>query len=157
MFGVRAVLFRLLLFGLLWWAMSEGALHHLVPAGLVVAAAATTSLLLVPPGTWSVRLSVLPRFLPYFLLQSVLGGIDVAGRALNPRLPLSPEVVDYRLTLNRQAARIFFVWVVSLLPGTAGISLDGDIARIHVLDARQPQRERLRILEGRIRELFGER
>jgi multicomponent Na+:H+ antiporter subunit E len=151
----RNVLFRFLLFSLLWWAMSEGQLHHLLPSALIVSATTATSLLLVPSGTWRFRLAALPRFMLYFFHQSLLGGIDVAGRALHPRLPLRPDLVEYRLELERQVSRVFFVWVVSLLPGTAGVSLEGDVVRIHVLDTGQPQRERLRVLERKIEDLFG--
>jgi multicomponent Na+:H+ antiporter subunit E len=152
---VRQVLFRYLLFGLIWWAMSEGELHHPGAAGLIVALAATVSLFMVPPGAWRIRVSALPRFLPYFLRQSVLGGIDVAGRALNPGLPLSPGLVEYRLSLHRPTSRVFFVWVVSLLPGTASVSLVGDIVQVHFLDSGQPQMERLLVIEGHVKGLFG--
>ncbi|MFP4516635.1 MAG: Na+/H+ antiporter subunit E [Desulfovibrionales bacterium] len=151
---IAAFVFRLLLFGVIWWIMGEGAIHSPLAAVLIVTIAAWTSVFLVPPGMWKFRFASLPGFLSYFLYQSLLGGIDVAGRALTPRMLLNPDVVDYRLTLEREASRIFFVWIVSLLPGTAGVFLEDCTVRIHVLDARQSWKMRLEELEQRIGTLF---
>ncbi|MBE0509552.1 MAG: Na+/H+ antiporter subunit E [Chromatiales bacterium] len=43
------------------------------------------------------------RFIPFFLLQSLLGGIDVARRAFHPRTPLSPTLIRYPLSLSESA------------------------------------------------------
>jgi multicomponent Na+:H+ antiporter subunit E len=152
----RGLVPRLLVFGAIWWAMTEGGLHHPGTALLIVAASALSSLALVPPGTWPIRPSALPRFIPYFLHQSLLGGLDVAIRALKPRMDLSTRIVEYPLELEGEPARVFFAWVVSLLPGTASVELDDRGARIHVLDDRQPHAERLGVLERHVGRLFRE-
>lgn len=151
---VRLVLFRFLLFALLWWILSEGTIiHPAFTAGLLLFAV-WASLGLVPPGTWNFRVIFLPAFVGYFLRQSLLAGIDVAGRAFDPRLPLSPDIVTYHVALTRIHSRIFFVWIVSLLPGTAGVCLDEEIVSIHVLDSRQFAPEHLDALAWRIKRLM---
>ncbi|MFW6324598.1 MAG: Na+/H+ antiporter subunit E [Desulfovibrionales bacterium] len=151
---LRTVLFRSLLFGLLWWILSEStSILPLFTAGVIFLAVGT-SLLLVPPGTWNFRIASLPGFLVYFLSQSVLAGIDVARRAFHPHLPLSPGIVTYPLSLKQMHSRVFFVWIVSLLPGTAGVFLDEKRVRIHVLDVRQFDTERLNELAERIKRIF---
>ena len=151
---MRLVLFRILLFGLLWWILNEGTISHPLFTAGVLFIAVWASIVLVPPGTWTIRVVSLPAFVAYFLRQSFLAGIDVAGRAFHPRLPLSPDIVTYPLALKRIHSRIFFVWIVSLLPGTAAVFLDEEIVRIHVLDSRQSGPERLDELALRIKRLL---
>ena len=60
----------------------------------------------------------LARFVLRFLRQSVVAGIDVAWRALDPRLPLRPGFVVYQPRLPPGPARNAFCTMTSLLPGT---------------------------------------
>jgi multicomponent Na+:H+ antiporter subunit E len=74
-----------------------------------------------------------------FLRQSVVAGIDVARRALDPRLPLHPGFVVYPVGLPRGPARNMFTTLMSLLPGTVPTGSDetGELL-IHCLDTEQP-------------------
>ncbi|WP_052464363.1 Na+/H+ antiporter subunit E [Geoalkalibacter subterraneus] len=74
------------------------------------------------------------RFLPYFFLQSVRGGVDVARRAFSPGMQLEPLLVEHPLSLPPGAARLFLVNVVSLLPGTLGADVRKDCLVVHALD-----------------------
>ena len=153
---VRALLARTLFFGPLFWILAEGRVTYPLLAGLIVLAAATTSLALVPPGSFRLRARGVLRFAPWFLAESVRGGLDVAGRALQRHPSLSPGFVDYRVRLSTPAARTFFASAVSLLPGTLSIHLEQDALRVHVLDLRHAPEARLRPLEERVGEMFGE-
>jgi multisubunit Na+/H+ antiporter MnhE subunit len=64
--------------------------------------------------------------------------------------------VAYPLRLAIPAARTFFASAVNLLPGTLSIHLRADVLSVHVLDLRHPPETRLRPLEDRVSELFGE-
>jgi multicomponent Na+:H+ antiporter subunit E len=76
----------------------------------------------------------LAAFLLYFIRTSILGGVDVARRALDPRLPIAPGYLQHRCRLPAGLPRTAFVGVVSLLPGTLSVELldDGDL-RVHAL------------------------
>jgi multicomponent Na+:H+ antiporter subunit E len=152
---LRALLFRLILYTFLWWGLSEGRLPNVLPALGVIILTTGVSFYCIPPGKWSLRITELPGFLFFFLVETFLAGMDVARRAFHPRLPLAPDVVAYSLRLPRQSAKIFFVWAVSLLPGTASVSLEGNQVLIHVLDKHQAQQEKLQSIEERIACLFG--
>jgi multicomponent Na+:H+ antiporter subunit E len=146
---------RFVVFGVAWWVVSEGEPPlDLVPL-LVVAAAAGASLPFVPPGSNPLRWRGVVRFVPYFLAQSVAGGVDVALRAWNPRLPIEPGVVRVPLLLQSESARITFAWAVSLLPGTVAAVLADDELTIHALDTTLPLRERLLELERRVADVFA--
>lgn len=153
---MRALLPRALGFGALLWILAEGHVAHPILSGLVVLAAAATSLTLVPSTTFRLRLPGLARFVPWFLAESVRGGLDVAGRALRRSPSLEPGFVEYPLALVVPAARTFFASAVSLLPGTLAIELRPDGLRIHVLDVRQDPEARLAPLEERVGVMFAE-
>jgi multicomponent Na+:H+ antiporter subunit E len=92
------------------------------------------------------------RFLP----QSIRAGIDVAWRALDPRLPLRPGIVLYRSSLPPGPTRSAFCTVMSLLPGTlpCGPQDDGSLV-IHCLDVTQPVAEQLAAEEVLLVEAVG--
>lgn len=143
--------FWLILFGF-------GAANLLVGA-LAAVASTWTSLHLLPPGQWSLRPVALIRLLLRFPLQSVAAGIDVARRALDPRMPLQPGFVIYRSRLPSGPAQSAFCTMISLLPGTLPSGSDDDSGLvIHCLDIGQPVAEQLAAEEALfVRALGGER
>lgn len=150
---LRTSLLRLVLFALMWWILTDGAMGSW-PIGLPVVLLATlVSVMLTPPLSWSLR-GIL-RFIPYFLWYSIRGGVDVARRALHPRLPISPGLVDYRFRLPPGLPRIFMANTVSLLPGTLSVELGEEILHIHVLDETGVIDEELNMLENRLADIFG--
>lgn len=151
--SLRTWLLRLVLFALMWWILTDGAMNSW-PIGLPVVLLATlVSVMLMPPLSWSLR-GIL-RFIPYFLWYSIRGGVDVARRAMHPRLPISPGLFDYRFRLPPGLSRVFMANTVSLLPGTLSVELEEEILRIHVLDETVAIDEELNVLENRLADIFG--
>lgn len=140
-------------FAAVWWVLTEGepAWGVGVPVVLIASVAAWG---LRFPGRVRLSLAGAFRFVPYFVWQSLRGGVDVARRALDPRLPLDPALLVYRLRLPPGPARVFLADIVSLLPGTLSAELAGDRLRLHVLD-RAPAPAAVRALEARVADLFG--
>lgn len=95
-------------------------------------------------------------FLPYFVGKSVLGAIDVARRAYHPQVDLTPAFYQYPMRLSTEPAQVFFANAVSLLPGTLSAELRGNRLVVHALDATQPVRRDLAILEDKVAQLFGQ-
>jgi multicomponent Na+:H+ antiporter subunit E len=149
--GVRA-----LVLALLWWVLSEGLPFEWGLPVLSIVAAVLASLWLLRPGGWRWRLAGLLRFVPYFLKQSLLGGIDVAWRSFHPRLPVRPGFIEYSLRLRHEPAQVFFILVVNLLPGTAVAGWDKERITIHALETKSfLVRDKARELEQRVAALFG--
>jgi multicomponent Na+:H+ antiporter subunit E len=113
-------------------------LVDLFVGALTVALATRASLYLLPPDAGRVKLGALALRLPRFLWQSVRGGIDVARRAFDPRVPLAPGLVTYQTGFPRGHARIAFASITSLLPGTAPVEDDGGSIVYHCLDTTKP-------------------
>jgi multicomponent Na+:H+ antiporter subunit E len=122
------------------WIVLTGGNPADLGAGAVAALAATwASLRLLPPSTSRMQLSAFARLVLRFLRQSVVAGVDVARRALDPRLPLHPGFVVYPVGLPRGPARHVFTTLMSLLPGTVPTGADArSQLLVHCLDSEQP-------------------
>lgn len=144
---------QLLVCLLLWWVLTGGDHRSWLIGGLSISLALLVMTSIPPAPGYRLSLTGVLRFVPYFLWQSVCGGMDVARRAFSPRLPLDPALISYPLSLPAGSARIFFLNCISLLPGTLSADLDADRLRIHVLDQHHdPQLQRL---ERHVAALFG--
>jgi len=134
----RNALSRFAWFLVLWLVLIGADLADL-PAGALSAALATwVSLLLLPPGPGVRSPAGMARLALRFLLQSVIGGADVARRALDPRLPLRPGFVVYPVHFPPGMTRNVFTTLTSLLPGTVPTGEDNGPLVYHCLDVNQP-------------------
>jgi multicomponent Na+:H+ antiporter subunit E len=140
----------------LWWVISGGATASWV-IGLPAVAAATWSFAVMRsrPGM-SVSLVGLVRFLPFFLVESLRGGLDVAWRTLSPRMDIAPGFSRYRVGLASPWARLVFANCASLLPGTLTVDLRGDELELHMLNEGPEVEGEIRCLERAVAGLFGE-
>lgn len=147
----RISLARALCFLTLWIILMPSAKPADLVCGLIATVVATQmSLRLSPPAAGRVRLLALLVFVPHFLAQSLLAGIDVARRALHPRLPLQPGLVVYRVGFQPGMARNVFAIVTSLLPGSIPIDDTEDGLVYHCLDVAQPIAEQMADEERRL-------
>ena len=119
----------------------------------VILLSTIASIVLLPPFSWS--LTGIIRFIPFFLWRSLCAATDVARRALHPRLPISPGLLDYRWRLPPGLPRVFMANTVSLLPGTLSAELDEEHLRVHVLDQTGTFASGLAVIEVRVARLFG--
>lgn len=139
------------LLGLLWLALAGG--RGLAFGLVAVLVTAALSRWLTPMQYTRFSLPGLMRFVPWFLMQSLVGGFDVARRALHPCLPLAIREVDHSLALPPGQARSVFIGVLSLLPGTLACDLNGDRLRVHSLTG--DPHAALAALERRIAALYA--
>ncbi|MFN6961744.1 MAG: Na+/H+ antiporter subunit E [Rhodocyclaceae bacterium] len=146
---------RLLLFSGLWWLLSEGRNDGWLLGSIAVAAASWASFRLWPTNALRVRFSALPGFFAYFVINSVRGGVQVAGMALRGKSALMPGFVDLALSLPAGAPQILLTYTLGLMPGTVGVELANGRLRVHALDVRLPVASDARALERRIAALFG--
>ena len=154
--NLHAAVRRGLMFLALWLALSLGNLADLA-AGLIAAtAAALTSLHLLPPSESGLSLAGAATLALRFLRQSILGGVDVASRALDPLLPLHLGFVSYPTRLKEGVEQCGFCTIASLLPGTLPVGAQGSgCLLIHCLDTDQPVIEELSKDEVLFKRAFG--
>lgn len=136
-YQIASLALRIAAFLLIWLALTGG---RYVWIGIIVAALATwASLRLQPPVATRIRYIALSGLIVRFLWASLLAGVDVARRALSPRLPVNPGLVFYPVLLPRGPARDAFRALMCLQPGslpTEAEDRNGFI--IHCLDVSQP-------------------
>jgi multicomponent Na+:H+ antiporter subunit E len=147
--GVLQVLPALLLF---WYALAGGGawLFGAFAAFLV----ALSGRWLAPVTLTGVSWSGLVRFVFYFLHRSLLGGVDVAWRALHPAMPLEVRETSHPLGFESSQARALFVATLSLLPGTLSCDIVDERLRVHSI-AGDPSHE-LELLQARVDAVFRE-
>ena len=151
----RAALLRFVLIGAAWVVLTGGSTSYWGLALLIILASTVTSMLSMPVGAWRWSLPGLARFIPYFLWQSLVGGIDVSRRAFSPSLPIQPGILTYKLRIPPGPERVFFANSLSLQPGTAVASLEGDLLVVHALDTSMQIERDIRVLEERVAGVFG--
>lgn len=149
------------LFILLWLLLTQGDMNSWLIGAFVVPLATCCALHVFPKDTtkhhcehWSRRPLSLIRFIPFFLEQSLKGGWESALYAIHPGREVKPGVIRYQMLLPPGSARLFFINVVSLLPGTVSAYLCRDTIAIHVLDRQADNAEALRRCEMKVAQLF---
>ncbi|VAX07822.1 hypothetical protein MNBD_GAMMA26-1761 [hydrothermal vent metagenome] len=150
---IVSLLIRGLFFSFVWWSLSGGAASSWWIGGPAVVLALTTSIALLPPQ--HLNGYALLRFIPFFLIRSLLGGVDVAWRAFHPRLPIDPLLIHYRLTLPVGLPQVVMINSVSLLPGTLSVAIDQQVLQLHVLSGGRDYLDGLQQLEQRVGRIFG--
>lgn len=140
---------------LLWAGLTGGAAETWV-LGLPAVLAGTAILWRAAPLP-VVRISVLGAlgFAVWFLWQALRGAVDVAARALDPRLPVAPGYRRHPLTLPPGAPRLVMANAITLLPGTLTAEIGEDHLIVHMLDRRTDLAADLAALEARVRALFA--
>jgi len=166
--GFFASLKPLLFFAALWWLLTKGDVSSWVIGIIVVPFSAWLSLILFKDTRFrkdssahSVsqiqRIYVLRLFcfLPFFLLKSIAGGWQTAKLAVRPSMPVNPGFFRYNLRLQGSFARLFFMHLVSLLPGTVSAKLEDDQLLIHALDMTSKNNEEMNQCEQQVAKLFS--
>ncbi len=146
---------RLIVFALLWWVLAEGDGSSWVFGAPFALFASVASLRLTPERGWHLRPLSAARFAGFFAYHSVIGGVDVAWRAVRPSMPISPGFVTCPIRLPTESARVLLADTVSLLPGTLSSGFEGDTLVLHVLDDTMPIRSDVERVEERIASALG--
>jgi multicomponent Na+:H+ antiporter subunit E len=122
----------------LWLVIFPSDVPAVLVGTLTAAAATWSSLRLLPTGRARLRPLALARLMLRFFGQSAVAGVDVARRALDPRLLLHPGLARCPTRLAPGPLRDAFCMIASLLPGTlpAGSDPSGALL-VHCLDIGQ--------------------
>lgn len=151
----RAALLRAALLAGVWVLVAAEDSAPSALFGLIAVVLATAaSLVFSPPAKTRVAVVEAARYAAAFVHRSLLAGIDVARRALDPRLPIDPAWRHYTLRLPPGPARIVLLGTVTLLPGTLSAEIEDGELWVHVLDASLPVDREFAEWEQRVARLF---
>lgn len=76
------------------------------------------------------------RFMKYLMsliVAIIEANIQVALIVLNPKMPISPTVVEFKTNLKDDLSRVVFANSITLTPGTLTVDLEGDVYLVHGL------------------------
>jgi multicomponent Na+:H+ antiporter subunit E len=140
-----------------FWLILFGVTSPDFIVGILAAVAATlTSLHLLPPRRWRLKPIALAKLFLRFTIQSIVAGIDVARRALDPRMPLQPGFVTYPVRFPPGPIRNTFATLTSLLPGTVPAGYQNGQIVYHCLDIDQPVVSQLAAEEAALVQALGD-
>ncbi len=149
--GPWAYLFWCGLFYIIWLLLAgPGAWLAGLLASPAAAAIAVWVGLTPPPVHWR----WLPSFVVFFVKELLLGGWDVARRALHPRLPLAPAWVSYRFRSTNPRVHLMLSAIVGLLPGTLSSHWEAEHMAVHALDKHSDWRSTIVRLEALLDKLI---
>lgn len=152
----KAIIVQTLILALIWYLLAGyAAWSWWVGVPAIVCSLIVSHYLPAIP-SFRLKLSRLFLFIGFFLQQSIIGGIDVALRAMHPRCPIDPGFIHYPLSIDNEFARVFFTNSISLLPGTLSVCLEDRSILVHVLDLKSSNQKNLYTLEKQVAALFGE-
>lgn len=118
----------------IWSGMPKPLLIGLGIASVVVVKLITRRMEVLSDDAFSLHLGV--RILPYWgwlLVEMIKSSIDVARIVLDPKLPISPTVVDVDVRPRGPVGQVILANSITLTPGTLTIDLDGGRLRAHAL------------------------
>lgn len=134
--AARAVYLGLFLVGL--WLLLSGHYVTLILAlgflSCVLAVAIALRMDIVGRETHPVHLH--PRVLLYgiwLVWEITKANFDVARRILDPRLPISPNLLRIKATQESDLGRASYANSITLTPGTVCIGVEGDTIEVHAL------------------------
>lgn len=154
---------RFLVFGLIWLALSDADPANFSYGIVSVAAATALSLALLPPGTprfgrWPARMWGTVKLVGWFLQQSMIGGLDVARRAISRPVDVEPAVVEVPVELPDGAAQQLCFLLMNLLPGSMVQHVkqvnDRTVAEIHTLSLDLEPKQQWDTLQQRVQQAF---
>jgi multicomponent Na+:H+ antiporter subunit E len=104
----------------------------------------------------SIRLLLLPKFVFFFVTQSIVGGFDTAKRAFSPALNIKPGFIKYKMRfLTMGVNSNLFTNLVSLLPGSLIVMQEPDGIIVHVLSLNTASQSDLAKCESIVANLYG--
>ncbi len=94
-------------------------------------------------------------YLPWLLKQIVLANLDVARLVWDPRLPISPRLVQVPYETRTAMGTVTYANSITLTPGTVTISAREGKFLVHALTEGSEQRLRTGEMQRRIQRLEG--
>lgn len=72
-------------------------------------------------------------YLPWILYQIILANIDVARRALDPKMPIDPGFITFDSFLKSDLSKTTLANSITLTPGTVTVDIDDNVFLVHAI------------------------
>jgi len=106
------------------------------------------------------KLAYIVKYLLIFMVELIKSNIDVAMRVINPKMPINPEIVEFKTSLKSEMGRLILANTITLTPGTLTVDVIEDTYYIHWLNSQSNDpEEAARLIAGKfepiLKEIFG--
>ena len=81
------------------------------------------------------KMAYMVKYLWVFVIELIKSNMDVALRVINPKLPINPEIVEFKTSLKSEMGRLILANTITLTPGTLTVDLIDDTYYIHWLNS----------------------
>lgn len=75
----------------------------------------------------------MPAYWAWLVKEIVLANIHVARLILDPKLPISPSMIEVKATQDSDLGRVIHANSITLTPGTVSVELEGDVILVHAI------------------------
>lgn len=134
--AVRAIYLGLFLFGL-WFLLSGSFVALLLGLGFAAAVfvvAIALRMNIIDRETHPIHLhSAIVFYWAWLTWEIVKANIDVARRILDPRLPISPNLLRVKVTQKTDLGLVSYANSITLTPGTVCVGVEEDSILVHAL------------------------
>ena len=96
-------------------------------------------------------------YAPWLLWQIVLANIDVAKRILDPKLPISPNMIRVKASQCSDLGRVIYANSITLTPGTLSTAVTSEDIEVHALSREGAEDLLQGEMDRRVTRLEGER
>lgn len=154
------ILTAILLFS--FWILLSGEFNFILIASAIISCLFVSYLshdLLI--GKADVRLGLIRvfrfiKYLPWLMWQIVLSNIDVAYRALHPKMPISPTIFTFKNELRTEIGIVALANSITLTPGTITIDANEDEFIVHAIAVELAEGLMEGEMQRRIKAIEGE-
>ena len=70
---------------------------------------------------------------PITASNRIAANIHVARLILDPKLPISPSMIEVKATQDSDLGRVIHANSITLTPGTVSVELEGDVILVHAI------------------------
>lgn len=96
-------------------------------------------------------------YIPWLAKETIKSNIAVAKLILDPRMPVSPEVLKVPATQQDDLGRTIYANSITLTPGTVSMSIDNDGIVVHAITKEAADGLRTGQMNARVEAMLGER
>lgn len=94
-------------------------------------------------------------YVPWLAWEIVKANIDVARRILDPRLPISPNMIEVSASQSSEIGRVVFANSITLTPGTVSVILEKTTIAVHALTREAGEEVESGDMDRRVTRLEG--
>ncbi len=73
------------------------------------------------------------RYVPWLIWQIILANIDVTKRVLQPKMDITPQLIEVETSQKTDLGRVIYANSITLTPGTVSIQVHEDRILVHAI------------------------